>query len=104
MGIGLSHRSNDDSAGQPIPPAYAFAPLLDRGPVRVSAPVAAGMEKAVKLATSLGFSVKIIPGQPEADQVMQLIRLADFYLRNPTIDPRFAIDEGLRIFYIEKPR
>lgn len=72
--------------GREFPHLYAFAPLLDRGPVRVSITVAEGMEKAVKLAASLRFSVKIIPEQPDADQVMQLIRLADFYLKNPTIE------------------
>jgi hypothetical protein len=64
---------------------YAYAPLLDRGPVRVSIPVAEGVEKAAKLAASLHFSVKIIPGQPEPGQVKHLIQLADFYLTNPTI-------------------
>jgi len=72
--------------GREFPRLYAYAPLLDRGPVRVSIPAAEGVEKAVKLAASLRFSVKIIPGQPEADQVMLLLRLADFYLRNPTIE------------------
>jgi len=72
--------------GREFPRLYAFAPLLDRGPVRVSIPVAEGVEKAVKLAASLRFSVKIMPGQPDIDQVMQLIRLADFYLKNPTIE------------------
>jgi hypothetical protein len=68
------------------PRLYAFAPLLDRGPVRISIPVAEGMEKAVRLAASLHFSIKIIPQQPDVDQVKQLIRLTDFYLRNPTIE------------------
>jgi hypothetical protein len=72
--------------GREFPRLYAFAPLLDRGPVRVSVAVADGVEKAVKLAASLRFSVKIIPGQPEVEQVTRLIRLADFYLRNPTIE------------------
>ena len=64
---------------------YAFSSLLDRGPVRVSIPVADGMENAVKLAASLHFSVRIIPGQPDRDEVTQLIRLMDFYLKNPII-------------------
>ena len=72
--------------GRDFPRLYSFAPLLDRGPVRVSIPVAEGVEKAVKLAASLRFSVKIMPGQPDIDQVMLLIRLADFYLKNPTIE------------------
>lgn len=69
-----------------FPRLYTFAPLLDRGPVRVSIPVDDGLEKAVKLAASLHFSVKIIPGQPESNQVVQLLRLADFYLKNPIIE------------------
>jgi hypothetical protein len=71
--------------GLEFPRLYAYARLLDRGPVRVSIPAAEGLEKAVKLAASLHFSVKIIPGQPESDQTLQLIRLADFYLTNQTI-------------------
>jgi len=81
--------------GREFPRLYAFAPLLDRGPVRVSVPVADGMEKAVRLAASLRFSVKIIPEQPGADQVMPLIRLADFYLRNPTIEQPIEFFHGL---------
>ena len=72
--------------GREFPRLYSFARLLDRGPVRVSIPMADGIEKAVKLAASLRFSVKIIPGQPKTDQVMQLIRLADYYLKNPIIE------------------
>ena len=41
---------------------YAFAPLLDRGPVRVQIPAVDGVRKAVKLASSLRFSVAIVPG------------------------------------------
>jgi hypothetical protein len=69
-----------------FPRLYDYARLLDRGPVRVSIPVAQGFDKAVKLAASLHFSVKIIPGQPEPEQVKHLMRLADFYLKNPTIE------------------
>lgn len=68
------------------PHLYTFASLLDRGPVRVSIPVVVGMEKAVKLAASLRFRINIIPERPDADQVMELIRLAEFYLKNPTIE------------------
>jgi len=71
--------------GREFPRLYAYARLLDRGPVRVSIPAADGIEKAVKLAASLHFSVKIIPGQPEPGQVEHLIHLTDFYLTNPTI-------------------
>jgi len=72
--------------GQEFPRLYSFVPLLDRRPVRVSIPVAEGAEKAVKLAASLRFSVKIMSGQPGAGDVKILIRLADFYLKNPTIE------------------
>ena len=81
--------------GREFPRLYAYARLLDRGPVRVSIPVAEGVEKAVKLAASLHFSVKIIPGQPEPDQVLRLLRLADFYLTNPAIAQPIEFFHGL---------
>ena len=81
--------------GREFPRLYAYAPLLDRGPVRVSIPAAEGVEKAVKLAASLHFSVKIIPGQPEPDQALRLLRLADFYLTNQTIAQPIEFFHGL---------
>ncbi len=72
---------------------YAFAPLLDRGPVRVQIPAVDGMRKAVKLAASLRFSVAIVPGQPNEAILPRLIELADFYLRNP------AIEEPVEFFH-----
>ena len=72
---------------------YAFAPLLDRGPVRVRIPAVDGVRKAVKLAASLRFSVAIVPGQPDEAILPRLIELADFYLRNP------AIQEPVEFFH-----
>lgn len=88
--------------GRELPRLYVHAPLLDRGPVRVSIPAADGMERAVKLAASLRLSVKIIPEQPNVDEVQQLIRLADFYLRNPTIEAPIEFFHSLFFAFVKE--
>lgn len=64
---------------------YRYAKLLDNHPVRVSLPVTTGFEKAVKLASSLQFAVKLDIGQPSAPLVEHLVRLLHDYLHRSTI-------------------
>ena len=64
---------------------YNFAKLLDNHPVRVSLPVEPGFEKAVKLASSLQFAVRLQVGQPQASMIESLARLLDEYLHKSTV-------------------
>jgi len=64
---------------------YHYAKLLDNHPVRVSVPVQMGFEKAVKLASSLQFAVRLQVGQPTANLIESLAQLLDNYLHRPTV-------------------
>jgi hypothetical protein len=64
---------------------YDYAKLLDNHPVRVSLPVAADFEHAVKLAWSLQFAVRLQVGQPAPSLIASLARLLDDYLHKSTV-------------------
>ena len=64
---------------------YRYAKLLDNHPVRVLVPVTTGFEKAVRLAVSLQFAVRLNIGQPSAPMLDHLVRLLDDYLHRSTI-------------------
>ncbi|WP_295461007.1 hypothetical protein, partial [uncultured Thiodictyon sp.] len=68
-----------------LPLLYRCTALLDRHPVRVSIPVLPGLAGAVKLAVSLGFSVRLLGHQPTLDALAQLRQALDGYLHNPTV-------------------
>jgi len=64
---------------------YHYAKLLDQHPVRVSLPVEPGFEKAVKLAWSLQFAVRLQLDQPEAALIEVLASLLDDYLHRSQV-------------------
>jgi hypothetical protein len=64
---------------------YRYAKLRDNHPVRVLLPVTTGFEKAVRLACSLQFEVRLNIGQPSAPMVEQLVHLLHDYLHRSTI-------------------
>lgn len=64
---------------------YRYVELLANHPVRVSIPVATDFEKAVKLAVSLQFAVKLQVGQPTPVLIGPLTRLLDDYLHRSTV-------------------
>lgn len=66
-----------------FPLLYRYSPLLADRPVRVSMPLAPGLGKAVKLATSLEFAVKLEGGQPEPCLAEELLAVAQDYLHRP---------------------
>lgn len=68
-----------------FPLLYRHAKLLDKHPVRVSITAVPGFSKAVKLAASLRFVVKLEPGQPDPDVVGEMSELVDFYLHQRSI-------------------
>ena len=68
-----------------FPRLYRNAKLADNHPVRVSLPLVTGFDKAVKVAVSLGFSVKLEVGQPDPALIEPLARVLDAYLHQPTL-------------------
>jgi hypothetical protein len=54
--------------------------------VRVSLPASPGFLKAVRLAASLGFPIRLLPGQPSAETIKELAETVDFYLHDPRVE------------------
>ncbi|MEA3277142.1 MAG: hypothetical protein U9Q81_18020 [Pseudomonadota bacterium] len=74
-----------DSPAEDFARLYDYARLLDNHPARVLLPVEPGFEKAVKLAASLQFAVRLQVGQPTAPLIESLAQLLDDYLHRPTV-------------------
>ncbi|EIC21579.1 hypothetical protein [Thiorhodovibrio frisius] len=64
---------------------YRYAKLLNNHPVRVSLPVEAGFENAVKLASSLHFQIRLLLGQPQPARIDALAHLLEDYLHRPRV-------------------
>lgn len=54
--------------------------------VRVTIPAVPGLLKAVKLAASLRFPVRILPGQPTPSALGELTLALEFYLHDPSVE------------------
>jgi len=59
---------------------YDFGSLLDSHPVRIAIPVIPGFSKAVKLAVSLNYAVKLEVEQPNELLIEELESVLDLYL------------------------
>lgn len=68
-----------------LPLLYQCSPLLARHPVRVTVPVVPGFSKAVKLAVSLSFAVKLEVSQPDQSLLEELLQVAHSYLHQATV-------------------
>ncbi len=68
-----------------LPLLYGCTPLLARHPVRVTIPWLPGLARAVKLAVSLGFPVRLAGPQPAAAAVDEALQALDLFLHNPTV-------------------
>ena len=64
---------------------YRHAKLLDKHPVRVSIPALPDLLKAVKVASALGFIVKLDIGQPGPAAVDAMQLVLDFYLHHTSV-------------------
>ncbi len=71
--------------GMEFPALYRHAKLLDKHPMRVSIAVVPGFSRAVKLATSLEFAVKLELGQPGPEVLDELGEVLNFYLHQPLV-------------------
>jgi hypothetical protein len=54
--------------------------------VRVSIPAVPGFLKAVWLGASLGFPIRLLPGQPSAEAIEEMADALDFYLHDPAVE------------------
>lgn len=68
-----------------FPLLYRHTNLLDNHPARVVVPVQPGFAKAVKVAVSLDFAVRLEVGQPNPALIEELVTVLEFYLRQPTV-------------------
>ncbi len=89
---------------QHYPLLYRCSPLLDHCPVRVSIPVTLGFSKAVKLAVSLQFAVKLEITQPEPALVEELTQVLTLYLHRSTVaQPIEPFHSSLLAFFHQQP-
>jgi hypothetical protein len=65
---------------------YRLVDVLAVRDVRVSIPATPGFLKAVRLAASLGLPVRLLPGQPSAEAIAELVEVLAFYLHDPMVE------------------
>lgn len=65
---------------------YRLVDVRNSRPVRVTIPARGGFMKALRLAVSLRIPVRLLPGQPDAAHVADLLDAADFYLHDPMVE------------------
>ncbi len=65
---------------------YRLADVRIVRPVRVTIPARPGFLKALRLAASLQLPVRLLPGLPREEVVMELLKAADFYLHDPMVE------------------
>jgi hypothetical protein len=83
--VGLAIDLVLDNPGQDFPTLYGYAKLLDNHPVRVTLPIELGFEKAVKLASSLEFAVRLKIGQHPPTLIESLAGLLGDYLHKSMV-------------------
>ena len=54
--------------------------------IRVTMPAGPGLSKAVRLASALGFPVRVLPGQPMTGALSELREILEFYLHEPMVE------------------
>ena len=83
---------------------YRHAKLLDKHPIRVSIPVTSGFSKAVQVASSLQYSVKLELHQPTPAAVDELRGVLAFYLHQSSVaQPVEYFHSALLSFYHRTP-
>ncbi len=86
-----------------FPLLYGLSGLLNKHLVRVSVPPVPGFSKAIKLAASLNFAVKITGGQPAAALDREMTEALNLYLHHPAVSqPIEYFHSLLGAFFHEK--
>ena len=83
---------------------YSFSNLLDSHPVRITIPLVSGFSKAVKLAISLRYAVKLEVKQPDEDLLAELDTVLDLYLHLSSVNQPIEFFHSLLLsFYRNEP-
>lgn len=83
---------------------YSYSNLLDTHPVRVTIPVAPGFSKAVKLAISLQFAVKLEMQQPDDELLREVESVLEFYLHRGVVNQPIEFFHSLLLsFFRDEP-
>jgi hypothetical protein len=82
-GLPLDLIMRDPAAELPL--LYRCTGLLDRHPTRVTVPLLPGLGRAMKLALSLRFAVRLSGHQPAPEVIAEARQALDGYLHNPTV-------------------
>lgn len=83
---------------------YNYTNLLDSHPIRITIPLVSGFSKAVKLAISLRFAVKLEVQQPDEDQLDELESVLDLYLHLSSVNQPIEFFHSLLLsFYRNEP-
>ena len=83
---------------------YSYSNLLDTHPIRITIPVVPGFSKAVKLAISLQFAVKLDVQQPDEALLRELERVLEFYLHRSVVNQSIEFFHSLLFsFYRNEP-
>ena len=83
-----------------LPWLYRCTGLLARHPVRVTIPFLPGLARAVKLAVSLGFAVRLMGHRPETEAVAEARQVLDLYLHNPTVSQPVEPFHGVLLAFL----
>jgi hypothetical protein len=75
----------DDPAAE-FSALYRLADVRLAREVRVTIPARPGLMQALRLASALQLSVRVLPGQPGATELWTLTIAAEFYLRDPMVE------------------
>jgi hypothetical protein len=65
---------------------YRLVDVLAVRDVRVSMPATPGFLRALKVAVALRLPVRLLPGQPSPEVLIELIEAVNFYLRDPMVE------------------
>lgn len=100
-GIPIDVVLNDPSQYQQL---YNYSNLLDTHPIRITIPVIHGFSKAVKLAISLQFAVKLDVQQPDEELLRELESVLEFYLHRGLVNQPIEFFHSLLLsFFRDEP-
>jgi hypothetical protein len=90
------------SPASDYPRLYDLAPLNTKYPVRVTIPVMPVFTKAVRLACSLNFAVKLAVTQPDPNLVQEMSEVLDYYLHRSTVSQPIEFFHSLLMAFMEE--
>jgi hypothetical protein len=74
------------SPGSQFSDLYRLVDVFAVRDVRVSMPASPGFLRALKVAVALRLPVRLLPGQPSPEALIELTEAVNFYLRDPMVE------------------